>query len=125
MSAHEMNDKFWDDVAPDLQRAMDLRPLTQKQAKKAYDEAPEAQITDDEIEQLLRSSRLDIPQEACFDASDSMTHGDSHVARDVCEIHRNEGDSKDPEVDELLDQQRREALEDDVESERDDEPEAS
>lgn len=116
MTMDTMHDKSWDDLAPGFRKVLGLRPLTHEEARKAHADAPEADITEEEIDCLLETARTDIPKE-CPSAGEAQEVEPNPISEDVYQLHRNEGD-EDAEVDDLLDQQRREALDDD-----DDEPE--
>lgn len=110
MTMDKMNDKFWDAIAPDLRRDLHLRPFTKEEAERAYRDAPEADISEEEIERLVQHAKSDIPKEPSLD-SPSDNEGSDQIARDVCEIHRNVDDVEDLEVEDELERQRREALE--------------
>lgn len=58
---------FWDSVSPSLRRVFGLHPLTQEEADKAMAEAPEVEISDEEIDRIVENvTRLERePRKEC------------------------------------------------------------
>ncbi len=117
MNRDNENNKFWDDVAPSLQESLNIGPITEKQAQKAYNDAPELKITEDEIDHLLDFAISNRPKD--IDQTDHTFNKDAKfLEEEIYQLHRNEGDedADDLDIDEMMENQRREALEDDEEN---------
>lgn len=109
------NDKFWNETAEEMRRALHLRPLTDEEAAQEYDAAPEVPMSEDEIEAALRLAKSRVPIEPSYADRTGTPGTDADIEREVGEVlgmHRNEGEA-DPEVEEDMERKRKEALEDD------------
>ena len=107
------SDKFWQEIAKGLARRTGHAPLTPEEAQKEFESLSDKKLPDDQIEEIIdrvtsgeftdwtpATPEFDLPEFDC-----------ESIADDVLQLNRNEGDA-DSETDELLDQLRREALED-------------
>ena len=110
--SHEA-DKFWQKAAKDLARRSGLAPLTPEQAEKECESLPKLKLSEEEIESIIdqvTSGELTewtpTPMEGDAPSFDSEA-----IEEDVLQLNRNEGQA-DAETDELLDELRRKALED-------------
>lgn len=116
------NDKFWREMKDELRDALDLRPLTDEEAERAYDEAEPVPFTEDQIAEFIKIASDTVPREPSYEERSGGTVTDSTIDQEVGEVlgmHRNEGDV-DPDVEEEMRRQREEALQDDDEEEPDD-----
>ena len=106
-------DRFWQKVAKDLARQSGVAPLTPEEAQKEFEALPDAGLSDTEIDSIVdqvTSGELAVWTPVSTDAD--LPAADSEaIEQDVYQLNRNEGQS-DAETDELLDELRRKALED-------------
>lgn len=117
-------DKFWNDVSERVRKAKGLHPLTPQEAEKAYAEAPESRLSQDEIEAIVSGVAAGKKERNRPVESDEWLGVESEevaeVAEDVLVLNRKPGES-DPETEELLEELRRKALsEDDGEEDEED-----
>jgi hypothetical protein len=104
-------DKFWTDAAANLRRAKRLHALTPEEAQAQLDAAQEVPLSEEEIESVIDAATSGelttwTPTPHLDWAEDFDT---AAVADDVLQLNRNRGE-EDPEVEQLLDELRREAL---------------
>lgn len=110
----------WNKVAEKLRRALGLRPPTPDEADKAIREARELLMSDDEIARIVQSVTEDDVPPVVFHLDDSWKQDidTGAVAADSrLVMNRNLGD-EDEAVDELVDELRKDALEDDDDAEQ-------
>ena len=105
--------KFWQEVKKDLARHAGFAPLTPEEAQKEFDELPDTKLSDAEIESIMdqvTSGQLTdwTPTPIDLDMPESELEA---IEKDVFQLNRNAGEA-DSETDELLDELRRKALED-------------
>jgi hypothetical protein len=110
--SHEA-DKFWQKAAQDLARQARLAPLTPEQAQKECLMLPHVELSGEEIECIIdqvTSGELTVwtptPRE-----EDTPNFDSAAIEEDVLQLNRNEGQA-DAEINELLNELRRKALED-------------
>lgn len=107
------SENFWRQVANGLARRTGHASMTPEEAQNEFESLPDETLPDDQIEEIIdrvtsgeftdwtpATPEFDMPE---FD-------GES-IDEDVLQLNRNEGEA-DTETDELLDELRREALED-------------
>ena len=104
-------DRFWDEVADKLRKAKGFCVPAPKDLQIELDAIERDSLTDDEIDAMVQmavSGELATwtPMPDLEWTEDGETN---RIVDDVMQLNRNLGDD-DPEIDELLDQQRREAL---------------
>ncbi len=119
-----MNDprdnKFWNEMKDQMRHALRLYPLTNEEAERAYDEAPDVPMTEEQIAEFAKVACSSVPREPSYKERISRTI-DQQIDQEVEEsigLYRNEGEI-DPEVEEEMRRQREEALEDDDQGEED------
>jgi len=114
-------DKFWQKVAEDLARQSGLAPLTPEEAQREFEALPDVRLSDSEIDSVIdqvTSGELGVWTPTPIDTE--MLGAESEaIEEDVCQLNRNEGQD-DAETDELLDELRRRALEDEPSSGQED-----
>lgn len=118
------DDQFWNEMRPEMRRALHLDPLTNEEAARAYDQAPEVPLSEDQIAQFVRIASSAVPREPSY--NERINKPSEQLEEEVGEVlglYRNEGDI-DPEVEEEMKRQREEALSDDEEEDEEetDEP---
>ena len=107
-------DRFWDGVARKLRRAKGFLTPTPEEAEAELYAVGEEPLTDKQIDAMMKaaiSEKLE-PYTPMPDLSWLGIINDSYIDQGLLVLNRNRGD-EDKEVDELLEKQRREALEDD------------
>jgi len=107
------SDKFWQEIAKGLARRTGHAPMTPEEAQKEFESLSDEKLPDGQIEEIIdRVTSGEFtdwtPATLEFDASEFECDA---IEEDVLQLNRNEGDA-DSATDELLDQLRREALED-------------
>jgi len=109
-------DKRWEELTAKLRKLKGYSPLTPEEAEKAYANAPEEQMSDDEIsgivEQVVSGELASWAPSPDLGWLDDMSL--SEVEEDALLLHRNAGES-DPDADDTEDELRKEMLEDDDE----------
>ena len=106
-------DKFWQEVAKDLARQSGFAPLTPEEAQKEFEELPDAKLSDSEISSIIdqvTSGELAVWTPTPVDGETPGLESQA-IEKDVYQLNRNAGEA-DAETDELLDELRRKALED-------------
>ncbi len=115
-------DRFWQEVEKGLARKTGFASLTPEQAEKQYDELPEATLSDSEINSIIEevtSGELTDWTPRPVDAP--PLDADSEVIEDdVYQLNRNAGEG-DAETDELLNELRRKAFEDESKDDQENE----
>lgn len=118
MANHD--DKVWRDIASHLRRDLRLRPLSMEEADKEYDAADAVPLSEGRLEEMVDAAMSG--EHAIWDASPDAASWTSEfdateLESDVRQLNRNlnNEEEKDADVDDLLDQHRREALADDDE----------
>ena len=116
-------DKFWDEVADKLRRAEGFCIPTPEELKAELDALEAEPLTDDQVDEMVRAATsgelatwTPLPDLGWTGEGES-----SDISDEVMQLNRNLGD-EDPEIDELLDQQRREALGTDEDDPGEEEP---
>ena len=106
-------DKFWQKVEKDLARQAGLAPLTPEEAQKEFDELPDTKLSDSEIDSIMDQVTSGQLTDWTPTPIDAQTPGldSAAIEEDVYQLNRNAGEA-DAETDELLDELRRKALED-------------
>ena len=102
-------------LARRLRRALRMGELTPEQAQAEYEAAEPVEIPEAQIDALVNGAlEAELPAEPpTFEVTDWSPDLDtSDVESDVFQLNRNKGEA-DPEVDELVERHRREALEED------------
>lgn len=110
--SHE-TDKFWQKAAKHLARRSGLAPLSPEQAEKVCDALPKMKLSDQEIDSIIdqvTSGELAVYNVAPFE-DDAPGFEAEAIEEDVLQLNRNEGEA-DAVTDELLNELRRQALED-------------
>lgn len=113
------DDKFWNEMADELRRALHLRPLTDDEAAAEYDAAPELPMSEEGIKEAIRLAKSRVPVERSYAERTGGAAASEELDQEVGEVlglHRNEGEL-DPEVEEEMRRRREEALRDDKEDE--------
>jgi hypothetical protein len=106
-------DKFWHEVEKDLARQAGLAPLTPEEAQKEFEKLPDVKLSDPEIESIIdqvTSGELAVWTPTPVDVEKPGMESQA-IEEDVYQLNRNAGEA-DAETDELLDELRRKALED-------------
>ena len=119
------DDQFWNEMRPEMRRAMHLEPLSDEEAAREFDESPEVPLLAEQIAQYARIAAGAIPREPSY--NERTTKLDAEIDKevgDVVELFRNEGDL-DPDVEEEMRRQREDALADDEEEKDDEETDES
>jgi len=102
------------ELARRLRRALRMGELTPEQAQAEYDAAEPADVPEATIEAMVNRvfEEQDEAEEPTFEITEWTPEADTNdVESDVFQLNRNEGEA-DPEVDELIEKHRREALDD-------------
>lgn len=107
------SEKFWRQIAKGVARRTGHAPMTPEEAQREFESLPDEKLADDQIEDILNrvtSGELTdwTPATPEFDMSEFDCES---VEEDVLQLNRNEGEA-DAETDELLEELRRNALED-------------
>lgn len=100
------------ELARRLRRALRMDELTPERAQAEYNAAEPVDLPEATIDELVNGAFEEAAsaEEPTFDVTEWTPETDtSDVASDVYQLNRNEGEP-DPEVDELIDKHRREAL---------------
>ena len=106
-------DKFWQEVEKDLARQAGFAPLTPEEAQKEFEKLPDTKLSDLEIDSIIEqvtSGQLDDWTPTPIDEQSPGLESEA-IEEDVYQLNRNAGEA-DAETDELLDDLRRKALED-------------
>jgi len=109
----EETDKFWQEVEKDLARQAGFAPLTPEEAHKEFEELPDAKLEESEIDSIVdqvTSGQLTVWTPAPIEEETPALEPQA-IEEDVYQLNRNAGEA-DPETDELLEDLRRKALED-------------
>ena len=106
-------DKFWQDVAKDLAQQAGFSPLTPDEAQREFEALPDVALPESEIESVIEqvtSGELAVwtPTPVNPEATGPESQA---IEEDVLQLNRNAGEG-DSETDDLLDELRRKALED-------------
>ena len=119
------DDQFWNELRPEMRRALHLDPLSDEEAAREFDEAPTVRLTEEQIAEYARIAAGDMPREPSYSEriGTPNTEIDEEIG-EVVELYRNEGDL-DPDVEDEMRRQREEALADDLEEEDDEETDES
>ena len=106
-------DKFWQEVEKDLARRAGFAPLTPDEAQKEFEKLPDANLSDTEIDSIVEEVTSGQLTDWTPTPIDEQIVGleSETIEEDVYQLNRNEGEA-DAETDELLDELRRKALED-------------
>jgi hypothetical protein len=107
-------DKLWEDLAGKLRKKQGFCPLTPEEATAAYNDAPEEQISEERIQEIVESA-TSRGEEAWTPDQDEDWDGDKvpdEAAEGRYQIHRHEGE-KTPETDKKEDDLKRKMLGDD------------
>lgn len=113
------DDRFWNQMADEMRRALHLPPLTDDEAAAEYDAAPDAPMSNAEIEEAVRLAKSRVPAERSYAERTRAPGPNEEIDQEVGEVlglHRNEGEF-DPEVEEEMRKRREEALQDNDEDE--------
>jgi hypothetical protein len=107
-------DKLWDDLAGKLRKKQGFCPLTPEEAAAAYRDAPEEEVSEDLVREIVESATSCGEEGWTPDQDDGW---DDEEAPDAAaegrfQIHRNEGE-KTPETDKKEDDLKRKMLSDD------------
>lgn len=119
-----MNDprdkKFWDEMKDQMRHALHLHPLTNEEAERAYDEAPDAPMTEERIAEFVKMASSSVPREPSYEEriGGTINQQIDQEVEEAIGLYRNEGEI-DPEVEEEMRRQREEALEEDDQEEED------
>jgi hypothetical protein len=119
------DDQFWNEMRPEMRRALHLEPLSDEEAAREFDEAPEIPLSEEQIAEFARLAARAVPREPSY--NERTTKPKAEIEKEVgevVELYRNEGDL-DPDVEEEMRRQREEALADDDEEEDDEETDES
>ncbi len=112
MSLNENNENSFADLTRRVQQALRLAKLTPEQAQAEYDAAEPADISDADIERLI-ANVVDGDESAGSDSFEvtewTLDVDTEEVESGFLQLNRNQG-NEDPEVDELIEKHRREAL---------------
>lgn len=106
-------DKFWQDVARDLARQSGVSPLTPEEAQKEFEELPDVDLPESEIKSIIEqvtSGELAVWTPTPLNQETTGLESQA-IEEDVLQLNRNAGEG-DSETDDLLDELRRKALED-------------
>lgn len=100
-------------MVEEMRRALHLAPLTEEEAAREYDEAPEIPMSEDQVAEYARIAASAIPREPSYNERtlDPKQEIEDEVG-EMLGLYRNQGDV-DPEVEEQMRRQREEALSDD------------
>lgn len=104
---------FWDEMVGEMRRALHLCPLTDEEAEREYDEAPEVPLSEDQIAKYAKIAGSAVPRELSYEERTTSGETNKTIDQEVGEVrglYRNEGDL-DPDVEEEMRRQRKEALE--------------
>lgn len=107
------DERFWNEMGPEMRRALHLEPLSDDEAARAFEEAPELPLSEDQIAEFARIAAASVPREPSYldRTAERGAEIDQEVG-EVLELHRNEGED-DAEIEERMNQQAEEALGDD------------
>jgi hypothetical protein len=108
-------DRFWEEVAKKLRRAKGFSIPTPEEAEAELDAAEEEPLTDEQINGMVEAA-VSGELAAWTPTPDLSWMGetnDSTIEDELFALNRNRGE-EDQDVDEILEEQRREALGDDV-----------
>ncbi len=107
------DDRCWNEMVEEMRRALHLAPLTEEEAAREYDEAPEIPMSEDQVAEYARIAASAIPREPSYNERtlDPKQEIEDEVG-EMLGLYRNQGDV-DPEVEEQMRRQREEALSDD------------
>ncbi|GEM_PF-3947886 len=110
------DDRFWNEMGDEIRRALYLAPLTDEEAAREYDEAPEVPLSEAQVVEFARIAASAIPREPSYNerTGDPKREIEDEVD-EVLGLYRNEGEA-DPGVEEQMRRQREEALSDDDEA---------
>ena len=115
-------DKFWQEVEKGLARKAGFTPLAPEEAERVFEELSDAKLLDSEIESIMEEVTSGQLTDWTPTPIDEQALGvDSEgIGEDVYQLNRNAGEG-DAETDELLDELRRKALEDESEDDQENE----
>ena len=106
-------DKFWQDVAKDLARRAGVAPLSPEEAQKEFEGLPDVALPESEVESIIEqatSGELAVWTPTPING-ETLGLESQAIEEDVLQLNRNAGEG-DSETDEMLDELRRKALED-------------
>ena len=106
-------DKFWQGVAKDLARQAGVAPLSPEEAQKQCEGLPDVALPESEVESIIEqatSGELAVWTPTPING-ETLGLESQAIEEDVLQLNRNAGEG-DSETDELLDELRRKALED-------------
>ncbi len=106
-------DKFWQEVKKSLARQAGFASLTPEEAQKEFEELPDAKLSDSQIDSIVEEvTSGQLTDWTPTPVAEQILGVDSEAIReDVYQLNRNAGET-DAETDELLDELRRKAFED-------------
>ena len=119
------DERFWNEMGDEMRRALHLDPLTDEEAAREYDEAPEVPLSEEQIAEYARIADFAVPREPSYNerAGRPKQEIEDEVG-EVLGLYRNEGEA-DPDIEEQMRRQRDEALSDHDEDEDDEGAEES
>jgi len=119
------DDRFWNEMGDEMRRALHLDPLTDEEAAREYDEAPEVPLSEEQIAEYARFAGSAVPREPSYNelTAEPKQEIEDEVG-EVLGLYRNEGEA-DPDIEEQMRRQRDEALSDDDEDEGDEDDEGT
>ena len=110
------DDKFWGDIAARMRRALWLRELSKEEADREYEAAESMPLSDDRIKSMVEAAMNDEAAEWTAQANEPSWEAESCVsgiAEQVFQLNRNRDKDEDEEIDDRIEQHRREAFGDD------------
>jgi hypothetical protein len=112
MTSPSRDDKFWDAMAEEMQRALHLAPLTIEEAALAYEQAGEEPLSLADVDECVAIARFGIRETPEAQHVGSLSSDYAEIDQEVGEVVgmcRNEG-PEDPEVEDMKRRQREKAL---------------
>jgi hypothetical protein len=108
------DERFWREMAGEVQDVLRLRPLTLDEAAAAYAEATNEPLSDEEVDDLVELALGQMPREESYEERVGRASEQDTLAREVGEVigfNRNgDGDTFSPEIEEKIRRGREEAL---------------
>lgn len=107
-------DRLWENLAGKLRKKQGFCPLTPEEAAAAYRDAPEEEISEERVQEIVESA-TSRSEEGWTPDQDKEWDGDEvpdEAAEGRYQIHRNEGE-KTPDTDKKEDDLKRKMLRDD------------
>jgi hypothetical protein len=104
-------DRFWDKMADELRQAAGFATPTPEEIEAQLDSVEEEALTDEQLDAMVAAAHdgTIAQHNAMPDLSWIGSAEEANIEEDIFALCRNRGDD-DPEVDELLERQRQEAL---------------